>query len=400
MWRDECPLHRRDQGEIARAMNALEQAIVSKIRRDGAMPFASFMEMALYHRGLGYYAAPHRTIGGKGDFYTSPHLHPVFGAVLAKVLMEMWQAMGHPPVFHLVEMGAGAGHLGRDILDYLHHDGHREAEKRGLLASLSFCIVEPYGHFREKQQENLGSFADRIQWVESPKALPSDLAGCVFSNELLDAFPVHLVVMGDVLQEIYVDFDGARFTEEKKTVSSGELTDYVDEFELRLHRGYRTEINLRMRGWLSEISRKLSHGFLLTIDYGYSTQEYYNEQRTSGTLLCYHQHQLNENPYAHIGEQDITAHVNFSALKKWGEELGLQSLGYAPQGAFLTAAGMDEAITELYADAPDYLSEILKIKGLILPQGMGESHNVMIQYKGEGFPQLRGFTLRNRLASL
>lgn len=381
-------------------MNALEQAIVSKIRRNGAMTFASFMEMALYHRGLGYYATPHRTIGGKGDFFTSPHLHPVFGAVLAKVLMEMWHAMGQPTVFHLVEMGAGAGYLGKDILDYLHHGGHGKEEKRGLLASLNFFIVEPYGHFREKQQENLGSFADQIQWIESPEALPPDLAGCVFSNELLDAFPVHLVVMGDALQEVYVDLDGGRLIEKKQPVSCKELTEYVDAFDLRFHRGYRTEINLRMRPWLSEISQRLSHGFLLTIDYGYSAQEYYNEKRSSGTLLCYHQHQLNENPYAHIGDQDITAHVNFSALKKWGQELGLKPLGYAPQGAFLTAAGMDEAITELYADSPDYLSEILKIKGLILPQGMGESHNFMIQYKGEGKPQLRGFSLRNRLASL
>lgn len=381
-------------------MKALEEAIVSKIRREGAITFASFMEMALYHPGLGYYAVPHRTIGSKGDFYTSPHLHPVFGAVLAKVLMEMWHVIGEPPVFHLIEMGAGVGLLGRDILDYLHHGGHGEEEKRGLRGSLKVIIVEPYGQFREKQLEHLGPFGDRTCWVESLEALPADLSGCLFSNELLDAFPVHLVVMSDDLQEVYVDVDGARLVEERRPVSCKDLLDYVDEFDLRLHPGYRTEINLKMRPWLSEITRKLSHGFLLTIDYGYSAREYYNEKRVRGTLLCYHQHQLNENPYDHIGEQDITAHVNFSALKKWGEDLGLKTLGYAPQGAFLTAAGLDEAITELYADSPDYLSEILKIKGLILPQGMGETHNFMIQYKGPGAPDLRGFSIRNRLGSL
>ncbi|MDX1763472.1 MAG: class I SAM-dependent methyltransferase, partial [bacterium] len=224
--------------------------------------------------------------------------------------------------------------------------------------------------------------------------------GCLFSNELLDAFPVHRVAMDDRLQEIYVDLDGDRFTEKKQPIGCKGLTDYAEEFDLQLRRGYQTEINLRMKSWLAEICRKLSHGFLLTVDYGYSAQEYYTETRSSGTLLCYHNHQLHENPYIHVGEQDMTAHVNFSALKKWGEEQGLKTLGYAPQGAFLTAAGMDEAITELYAEAPDYLSEILKIKGLILPQGMGETHNFMIQYRGEGMPQLRGFSLRNRLASL
>ena len=143
----------------------------------------------------------------------------------------------------------------------------------------------------------------------------------------------------------------------------------------------------------------MTEGFILTIDYGYTAEEYYDEERTKGTLLCYYKHQVNENPYENIGEQDITAHVNFSSLRKWGEEIGFKTIGYCPQGTFLISLGIDEAITELYSNSPDYESEILKIKGLILPHGMGESHKVMIQYKGERLPALRGFSMRNQINS-
>ncbi len=183
-------------------------------------------------------------------------------------------------------------------------------------------------------------------------------------------------------------------------MSSQEIVDYISQFSINLHPGYRTEINLRIRNWLEELNSILSTGFLLTIDYGYSSKEYYSEDRIKGTLLCYHRHLYNENPYQHIGEQDITAHVNFSSLKLWGDELGLKTIGYCSQGTFLAASGIDEVIIELYFHSADYLSEISKIKGLIMPQGMGESHSVMIQFKGDGLPELRGFSMRNLRGNL
>ncbi len=228
----------------------------------------------------------------------------------------------------------------------------------------------------------------------------SQITGCIFSNELLDAFPVHLVVMEDELKEIYVDFDGRKFVEIKNRTSSVKLSDYLKEFSVTLRSGYRTEINLRIKSWLEKAGAALSKGFLLTIDYGYSAREYYSEERTEGTMLCYHRHQFNEDPFSNIGEQDITAHVNFSSLKKWGMECGLRTIGYCPQGTFLISSGIDEMITELYPYSSDYASEIVKIKGLIFPQGMGASHDVMVQYKGEGSPELRGFLLRNQKANL
>jgi SAM-dependent MidA family methyltransferase len=218
-------------------------------------------------------------------------------------------------------------------------------------------------------------------WVRTVKELPR-IRGCIFSNELLDAFPVHLVEMHDELKEVYVGYTNNNFIELFKSVSSLRITNYFNVYLVNIPRGFRTEINLRIKDWLKEIDNILSEGFILTVDYGYTASEYYDRERSKGTL------------YINIGSQDITAHVNFSSLKKWGDELGLKTIGYCPQGTFLVALGIDEVIRELYRNSPDYSSEILKIKGLFLPQGMGESHKVMIQYKGVNI------TLRNQLGTL
>jgi SAM-dependent MidA family methyltransferase len=384
-------------------MNPLEQILIDKIRKEGPIAFEMFMDMALYYPELGYYSSGKNLIGRKGDFYTSPHLHPVFGAMLAKQLMEMWMVMGKPKVFYAVEIGAGIGYLCKDILEYLHKPSGNIAvleNKNDFLKSLRYVIVEPYKHFEERQRDMLGDLVKDVAWVKSLKELNEKITGCIFSNELLDAFPVHLVEMEDELKEIYVDFDGRKFVDIKDRTSSVKLSNYLKEFSVILRSGYRTEINLRIKSWLEAAGAVLSKGFLLTIDYGYSAREYYSEERTKGTLLCYHRHQFNEDPYNNVGDQDITAHVNFSSLEKWGKEFGLQATGYCPQGTFLVSSGIDEIITELYSCASEYASEMAKIKGLIFPQGMGASHDVMVQYKGEGSPELRGFLLRNQKGML
>jgi SAM-dependent MidA family methyltransferase len=413
-------------------MNRLEQQIAEKIKEEGPITFEKFMDMALYYPELGYYSSPEITIGREGDFYTSPHLHPLFGAMLGRQLMEMWDSMGRPSLFHAVEMGAGAGYLCKDILDYLSKpskDLSFSRDNDDFLKSLKYVIVEPYCHFEEKQKSLLGDFAKDIKWIRSLKDLktnsnpchPSSIAellrssearnevietpsegitGCVLSNELLDAFPVHLVEMEEELKEIYIGLRSGEFKEIKGRVSSGELTGYLKEFSASLQPGYRTEINLKIKYWLREVGMVLSKGFILTIDYGYSSTEYYSEERTKGTLLCYHGHRTNEDPYHNVGEQDITAHVNFSSLKKWGEVHGFRTVGYCPQGTFLIASGIDEVITELYSGKVDYPFETAKIRGLIFPQGMGETHSVMVQYKGEKVPELRGFSIRNHLGYL
>ena len=384
-------------------MNLLKQKIIEIIGSKGPITFEAFMDMALYYPGLGYYTSPGSVIGRKGDFYTSSHLHPIFGAMIARQLMEMWEHMGMPEDFHAVEIGGGAGYLCKDILNYLCDSSQKSKPSKKItefLKSLKYVMVELNPEFQKSQRELLGELGRKVKWIKSLNDLSHKINGCILSNELLDAFPVHIVMMRDELKEVFVNFISGDFMEQIQEVSDVSLIDYMNDFFVQIPQGYRTEINLKIRGWVKEISSVLSEGFLLTIDYGYSAEEYYSEERTNGTLLCYYNHQHNENLYKNIGNQDITAHVNFSSLKKWGEEAGLNTIGYSPQGTFLISSGIDDLINELYSGSSDYSSEILKIKSLLLPQGLGESHKVMIQYKGEGMPELRGFSMHNQAGKL
>lgn len=353
--------------------------------------------MALYYPELGYYSRPSNIIGREGDFYTSPHLHPIFGAMLCRQMEEMWHILGRPEAFHVVEMGAGMGYLAKDILDYLMLGKGQEAKGKDLSRHIKYTIVELNPSVKARQQELLKAYTDRVNWVSGMNEL-EPFTGCFLSNELLDAFPVRLVEMEDELSEVFLSEKEGELIELKMPCST-EIKEYFDEFSVKLITPYKAEVNLKIKDWLKEVSDKLISGFVLTVDYGYPAGDYYSEERNRGTLLCYYNHQAKEDPYQNIGEQDLTAHVNFSALKKWGEEVGLKTVGFCPQGVFLVFLGLDEVIVDFYGDAPD-ITEVNKIKGLILPQGMGESHKVMVQYKGADKPVLRGFALRNKAESL
>lgn len=388
--------------------NPLEQKIIRRIQAEGRITFEQFMEMALYDPEYGYYRSPDLVIGKGGDFYTSAHLHPVFGIMLGRQLAEFWEFSGRPSAFTVVEVGGGEGHICRDLLGSL--------QGTPFFSSLRYIMVEINPVMRQKQQSLLNSPgplsdgqsgslpAGKVQWVSALSELGPIACGCVFSNELFDAFPVHLVEMADELQEIYIAVAEDILIEERGPLSSQAVADYFDSLSICFDRGYRTEANLRCRDWFREVSGILQEGFVLTIDYGYLGRDYYSEDRNRGTLLCYHRHQMHEDPLRHIGRQDITCHVDFSAVKKWGEEVGLRTVGLSSQGAFFVALGIDEEILKLPADSADYQFELARIKKLILPQGMGDSHMVLLQYKGAGNPTakpvLRGFSLRNQMKYL
>ena len=364
------------------------------------MSFETFMDMALYFPGLGYYAKETTKIGRSGDFYTGPHLHPIFGAMIGRQMEEIWALMGRPDLFRVIEMGAGMGYGARDMLDYLKRSsvGSRQSKgKETCFEHLLYTIVELNPAIKAKQQELLSHSRGKVNWVSDLKEIGT-VRGCFLSNELLDAFPVRLVRMDKKLMEIAVAAEGDEFVE--VMVPCGEFVrEYFRELDIELPEGYRTEVNFRLKDWIRNVSAALSEGFVITIDYGYPAWDYYSEERNRGTLLGYYQHQVIEDPYRNVGEQDLTAHVNFSSAKKWGEEFGLRTVGFGPQGSYLVSLGIDEVITELYGDSPDTF-ETAKIKGLIFPQGMGESHKVMIQYKGDTEPELRGFALRNQIGKL
>ncbi len=371
----------------------LKEKIIDRIRSEGPINFEAFMEMALFYPGLGYYSREITRIGRYGDFYTSPHLHPIFGAMIGRQMLEMWEVMERQS-FKIVEMGAGEGYLLKDMFDYF--KAFLSQEARDFMGGLSCAIVEMNPTVRDRQRRLLDDYSEMIEWFEDIEDLDS-FAGCFLSNELLDSFPVRLIEMDEELKEVFVCIDDDNNLMEIKRPGSIEARKYLEEFNITLPRGYRTEINLRIRDWLYKINKKLREGFIMTIDYGYSAHDYYSEERNKGTLLCYHNHRVNDDPFSHIGEQDITAHINFSSLKKWGEDIGFSTIGFCEQGPYLVSLGIDGMIKELCGDVPDPV-QTAKIKGLLLPEGMGESHKVMIQYKGNrSVVGLKGFTLRNRV---
>jgi SAM-dependent MidA family methyltransferase len=381
-------------------MNHLEQKIVERIAREGQITFESFMDMALYDPEFGYYVSQGQRIGREGDFYTSSHLHSVFGAIIGKQIMEMWKLMGSPEAFTIIEMGAGEGYVCKDMLDYLKRaESEEQSPKGSCYQTLQYMIVERNELQRQRQQERLHEYKEKIAWISDVREAGT-IRGCIFSNELLDAFPVHLVRMEDQLREIYVSHSGTGFADQTGDLSSNAIAEYFRDAGIELERGYTTEVNLRIHDWLLDIGAVLEAGFVFTIDYGHPAEEYYSEDRNRGTLLCYHNHEFSEDPYKNIGDQDMTSHVNFSSVRRWGDEIGLRSLGYCSQGSFLLSMGIDQEIARLAETSDDYLFELSRIKKLFLPQGLGESHKVLIQYKGSELPTLQGFSMRNQLRFL
>lgn len=374
----------------------LKDLIIQRILQEGPITFETFMEMALYHREYGYYMRKDILIGREGDFYTAPHLHRLFGVSIFRQIEEIWQFLGKPKDFTILEMGAGMGYLAKDMLDY--------ATTRESYPFIRYHIVEMNPYVIEKQRELLKDHSQKIRWYLSLDEI-KPFIGCIVSNELLDSFPVHLIITNNGIKEIYIHTDGKELIE-KEGEPLAEVIEYLREFSIELPDGFRTEVNLRIKDWLDSISRILIEGFVITIDYGYPAWQYYSEDYPEGTLQCYFKHQKTDNPYINIGLQDITSHVNFSALKKWAEEKGFRTIGYTSQGRFIVSMGIDEVIEELIKPSvakvtvEDYSFEMARIKSLILPSGMGESHKVMIHYKGKGIPDLRGFKLRNELSKL
>ena len=342
--------------------------------------FAQYMDLALYHPQYGYYASGKAMIGSQGDFFTSSSLGEDFAQLLAQQFVEIWEILGNPDPFMLVEMGAGTGLVAADVLRYL-----QQFPK--LLKSLEYIIIEKSSGLIAKQQELLQSFCEQvnIKWKTWAEITDAAITGCCFSNELVDAFPVHQVVVeAGKLREIYVTED---ITEIRDNISTDRLVHYFDLIDITpssFPDGYRTEVNLAALDWLETVSQKLKRGYLLTIDYGYTAQRYYSPQRSQGTLQCYYQHHRHNNPYINIGNQDLTAHVNFTALERQGERCGLHKLGFTQQGMFLMALGLGDRLSDL-ASGQYSFQEVLQrrdaLHQLIDPAGLG-GFGVLVQSKG------------------
>ncbi|MES2645981.1 MAG: SAM-dependent methyltransferase [Bacteroidota bacterium] len=348
----------------------LPEIIKQKIKESGPISFHDFMEMALYYPALGYYTSAKEKIGLNGDFYTSSSLTPAFGAAIARQLEQMWELLGRKP-FTIVELGAGTGILCFDILSYLRRN-------ECLYEQLEYCIIEKSDTLRQQQQQNL---KEKVSWYSSVSEL-KNISGCILSNELLDNFSVHQVVMQDELMEVFVDDDHGLV--ERLQPASKEILEYFAALKISIPKGFRTEVNLEMTSWIKDISAILTKGYVITIDYGFTSAELYQERRRNGTLICYHKHDINENPYTLIGEQDITAHVNFSALCYWGFQNGLCCTGLTSQADFLLALGFKELLRNMLDNGEDILTIVKKEARISYTMlvDMGSRYRVLVQQKG------------------
>ena len=367
----------------------LNDIIAARIAEQGRITFADFMAACLYEPGLGYYTSPGRKVGAEGDFYTSITVHGAFGRVIAREIAQMWRSMERPGRFALVECGAGNGRLACDIMDFL---AEREPEMYG---GLRLVLVEQEPSLESAQREMLAAHLARLAWCSPDKFSSGSFtfSGCLYSNELIDALPVHRVVMtSSGLKEVYVTRKDGEFVEEAGELSAPGIAAYLKRIAVELHPGQQAEVNLNAPEWLASASRALNRGFILTIDYGYLAAELYTPRRKLGTILCYYRHQIEENPYLRLGLQDITTHVDFTTLMKCGEQLRLQNDWFGEQYRFLLSTGIVEEIEEIEcSDISDEekLRLRLTLKKLILPDGgMGETFKVLIQSRGITAPKL------------
>ncbi|MBK4729095.1 class I SAM-dependent methyltransferase [Oxynema sp. CENA135] len=358
-------------------------------RPERRITFAEYMDLALYHEPYGYYASEWSKIGGAGDFITSPHLSCDFGETLAVQFVEMWEILGRPSPFHLVEMGAGQGLICGDVWQYL-HENHRDC-----LQALDYAIVEKSPAMRGFQQGRLNPLAAKmgvkLRWCTWEEVGEESIIGCLFSNELVDAFPVHQVVFeGGQLREIYVTVDGEGFAEVTGDLSTEAIAAYFDRLgidwsEGHYPEGYRTEVNLAAVDWIDGVAAKLHCGYVLTVDYGYPASRYYAPARDRGTLQCYYRHSHHDNPYLYLGQQDITAHVDFTTLEQRGQARGLETLGWTQQGLFLMALGWGDRLAALSRGENLDISTVLQRREVlhraIDPLGLG-GFGVLVQCKG------------------
>ncbi|HYA62130.1 MAG TPA: SAM-dependent methyltransferase [Candidatus Sulfotelmatobacter sp.] len=367
-------------------MTPLAALLAERIRRFGPITFAEYMRECLYHPVHGYYSQPesHRF----ADYYTSVDVHPIFGRLLARQFAEMWEQLGRPAEFWLVEGAAGTGRLAGYILEFA------RAKLPEFYHPLRYFAIERSPARCDQMAARLAPHVatGRCQTaIEIPARIS---AGCVFSNELLDALPVHRVLQqGGALQEIFVVCDGATFAELPMPVSTCAIAEYFASQKITLTESQQAEAGLEACDWITEIGRRLERGFVLSIDYGHEAADLFDAHHMAGTLLAYANHRANEDFYAAPGEQDLTAHVNFTALRLWGQRSGLQTLGLVSQTAFLLALGQGNEFADLYDEGMSESEKMrarLQLKALIYPEGMGERFQVLIQQKATPSAKLTG----------
>jgi SAM-dependent MidA family methyltransferase len=399
-------------------VNRLAQKLKARIRTAGAITFRDFMQSALYDTEAGYYNTERPKIGPSGDYYTSSNVHAAFGACLARLFSQLLERredalltrsaeIGAGYGGTILEVGAGTGQLAYDIL------GALQIEHPGLYSRVRYVIAERSPAMEASQREKLSQYRDKVEWRKvtadgHPDVEPID--GVIFSNELIDALPVHVVRVGtEGLEELYVvcpeelgsesppssvrssedntasPKEGRReFSFAWGSPSSERIKAYVERNDAPLSPGQVLEISLDAVDWLKAALGVLNRGYLVTIDYGDIAGHLYGEDRRGGTLRAFHKHALAASVLDRPGEQDITASVNFTALMEYGRDAGLETLSFERQSAFLVRMGLIDRIVAMGSETDDPtagLKSRLAIKNLFVPGGASDNFRVLIQRK-------------------
>lgn len=360
------------------------------------------MQTCLYSPNGGFYSGRRDRISA--HFGTSPTMHPVFGALVARQLEQMWNILGNPPVFHVIEAGSGDGSLAWSIMEAGQRMTPRFAEALCYVAADHQPLpFQSPAHVLDWPEESTDwvspggqDMRARVQRVEAEGLRAfRNIVGCILSNELIDNFPVHRFCIQDgKVKEVNVTLVGGKLGEMLGEPSTSRIEERLDSRGLSLPEGYRGEVNLAMEDWIAQVSTSLERGFVLTIDYGQGAADLYSPENAQGTLVCHYRHGVSDDPYRNIGHQDITCQVDFTSLKRLGEGRGLATVGCATQSRFLANLGfyslLDAEQRGARSAARRELSRIA-MTTLVDPEEYGD-FKVLAQAKGiEPGVELLGF---------
>src|ERR1700674_1479058 len=356
------------------------------IRQTGPVTFAWFMEQALYHPVHGYYSSGRCGIGRRGDYFTNVSVGPLFGRMLAAQFAEMWELLGRPDDFTIVEQGAHHGDFVRDVL------GAAREKAPEFFSTLRYCVVEPFPILQERQAETLSDFREKVSWKKSLSDL-EPFHGVHFSNELLDAMPVHLLARAEGdhdWKQRCVAESGDGFAFATEPITDAPLRRQTRKIPRPETGDYETEVNLAALEWIENISRKLIRGYVLTVDYGYPRDVFYAPERTRGTLQCRAQHRVLASPLDRIGHADITAHVDWTSGVERAEECGLILHGFTDQHHFITGLLSTLANDEVTEEAEPATRRALRT--LLHPELLGRAFQFLALGKNAPSDALGGFT--------
>lgn len=372
----------QDEGLVAR--------IHDEIARDGPITFARFMDLALYDPEGGYYRAEAAHPGREGDFLTAPEAHPIFGAALARAVADAWDRLGRPDPFVLREYGAGTGTLAVSVLDGL------AAEHPELAARLRYDPIEVEARRLEAIAARLGE-AGHVGVLAATETSGAPAVGFVLANEVLDALPVHRVVFRDgVLREVLVGSRNGSFVDVEAGPTTRALASRMADEAIELVEGQRAEISLGLGTWIDAASAGLERGVLLLIDYGYPATELYDRvRRRDGTLRAYLRHRVHDDPYIHVGRQDLTAHVDVTAVETAARVAGLDHLGTTTQAEFLVGLGTEDLLRAIQADPATTLEDYVAVRSALMrlldPGAMGRFRVMAFGRRWPDGPPLAGF---------